>query len=157
VVTCTATDASGNQTSCEFIVTVTNSPPTVSSNDTTVFICEPTQICRPVFSGDPDNNLVQVLANGQPVAPGVGQFCFFADTAGTYTFTCIAVDACDEQSAPDHQFVVVTVNQPPILTRSGPNLLRSRPQAPVFPNVTAEPTAIPGSNINKPQDRKEEK
>ncbi len=124
---CTVTDAAGNEGFCNFTVTVTNAAPTVSSNDTAVFICEPTSICRPVFSSDPDNNLKSVFCDGQPVAPGVGQFCFLADTAGTYTFTCIAVDACGVQSAPDFQFVVVTVNQPPILTRSGPNLL-ARPQ-----------------------------
>ncbi len=97
-----------------------NRPPTVTSNDTTYFQCDPApfQICRPVFFGDPDGNLDKVLCDGQPlipVGPGEGQFCFMADTAGIYTFVCIAYDLCGDSTI-DSQFVrVVRDEQPPAI------------------------------------------
>lgn len=118
-ITIIATDGCGAKDTCSttFPITV-NTPPSVALRDTTVFSCQPQQICIPVTCSDIDGNLVNCQAAGsKPGTYSAGQFCFTPDTAGVYTVTGTATDVCG-QIAQKTVKVTVVLNRAPVVALS---------------------------------------
>ena len=90
----TATDSTGQSGTCTAVFTVgMNLPPVVNAGpDTTVHLCQPSQICLPVSVSDPDNAVVAVTATQGAYANG--HLCFTPYAAGRYEITVTAVDEC---------------------------------------------------------------
>jgi len=108
------TDACGQSDRDTMVVTVgLNSSPAVSLGaDQTLFACAPAQICLPVASSDPDNNLSAVTLVSGPGTLVGNQVCFTPTGTGTYQFIVRATDACgavDEDTA----LVYYTLNSAP--------------------------------------------
>jgi len=82
-------------------------------NDTSFFLCEPDQVCRPVAVA-PSGANVSVFPTG---AYANGEVCFFADTAGHYVFTVVAATECD--TATCNFAVDVVLNSIPIAVDPG--------------------------------------
>ncbi|MFH1374926.1 MAG: hypothetical protein ABII79_14170, partial [bacterium] len=100
-------------------ITITyNVPPVVTcSGDTSIFLCELSEICIPGFScSDVDDNLVSCDVSLGTLSGDT--VCFTPTGAGVYTITLIATDslgAADTCTAN----VTVTVNSPPVATCPG--------------------------------------
>ncbi len=119
-VTIRCTDACGQY--CEKTFTVTfwvNSAPTcIVPHDTTVFLCEPTQICLPVSCADIDNNLKAnqptLLSDKGTIANGY--WCYTPGiTNEDLTVSIKCEDTCGQSS--QCSFVVrVRINRPPVCT-----------------------------------------
>ena len=119
-VTIRCTDACGQY--CEKTFTVTfwvNSAPTcIAPHDTTVFLCEPTQICLPVSCADIDNNLKAnqptLLSDKGTIANGY--WCYTPGTSNEdLTVSIKCEDTCGQSS--QCSFVVrVRINRPPVCT-----------------------------------------
>ncbi|MCH7877925.1 MAG: hypothetical protein IH914_01235, partial [candidate division Zixibacteria bacterium] len=78
--------------------------------DTSIFLCAPAEICRPV-GVLPDGANVTILPAGRYQA---GMVCFDADTTGRYVITALAQTACGNDSC---TFTVdVTINSAPFVT-----------------------------------------
>ncbi len=111
----TATDSCGLTATDSITVAVTlNDAPIVSlADDTTLFLCSPTELCFPATCADPNANLAtcELLAGAGVLAND--QICFTADTAGVYTIIVQATDSC---GASDTDTLVITVelNSPPV-------------------------------------------
>lgn len=136
---CKATDACDSMAvDTQFVTVLLNRPPFVRSNDTAIFLCRPDDICRPVFSSDPDGNLAAVFCDGVPVEPGIGQFCFAADTSGTYRFICTAIDRC-ELIAVDTQYVRVRLNRPPTVVSNDTTIFLCQPGEICRPVFSSDP------------------
>ena len=76
--------------------------------DTSLFLCEASQVCRPV-SVSQSGAVVAVTPIGSYAA---GQVCFDADTVGHYVLTVVAESDCGADTC---SFVVdITLNSPPI-------------------------------------------
>jgi hypothetical protein len=137
-VTITATDPCGESGVCQadFIMWV-NAPPTVSVNDSTVFLCDELPICIPINCADPDGDLETCDAEGS--ASGfysASAFCFVADTPGVYTVTGFATDACG--SAAEQTAVIdVRFDTPPDVQIIGNDLISTDPGAVVCFDYTA--------------------
>ena len=114
-ITLTATDACGQQVTCQTKVTVTlNSPPVVGCHsDTSMFVCSLSQICLDDFTAtDPNNNLKTVTVTGGILT---GNTVCFTPVAGVNTIRVIAEDSCGAKDTCETK-VTVTLNQPPTLT-----------------------------------------
>ncbi len=112
VFTLQAIDACGAQMTSTATVHVTvNSAPSIAfSNDTTVSLCSPQQICLPYTVNDPNGmgGLIESMVSGSgTIDTAANQICFTPTTAGTYTFIAKVKDSC---LASDRDTVVVTVN-----------------------------------------------
>jgi len=83
------------------------SPELTCPNDTAVFICGPSEICRPL-AVDPADAEVTVSPIGTFSA---GQVCFPADTSGHYVLTVIASSTCGKDTC--DIVVDVTFNSAP--------------------------------------------
>ncbi|HPM36730.1 MAG TPA: T9SS type A sorting domain-containing protein [candidate division Zixibacteria bacterium] len=110
------TDACGQTDRDTITVTIgVNSPPVVSLGaDQTLFGCTPAEICLPVASSDPDNNLASVNLISSPGTLVGNQVCFTPTGTGSYLFIVRATDAC---GATDYDTAVVnyTLNSPPVV------------------------------------------
>jgi hypothetical protein len=111
-ITLIATDECGLTDTCETLVTVKlNTPPTAECpNDTTLYVCDLSQVCISGFVGaDPDDNITSTTAS-----PGTlnGTMVCFTPVAGLNTIRFIVTDACGKA---DTCFTDVTVvlNSPP--------------------------------------------
>ncbi len=110
-----ATDACGLTDFDTSVVTVTMNQPPVATlgNDSTLFLCAPTQICISAVCSDIDNNLSQCqLVSGAGTFSG-NSICFTPPTSGVYTLVLKATDACGATDY-DTAVVTVTMNQPPV-------------------------------------------
>jgi hypothetical protein len=137
-VTITATDPCGENSTCQSDFTMwINAPPTVSVRDTTVFLCDELPICIPVNCADPDGDLVTCNAEGSKAGTySDGAFCFLADTAGIYTVTAFATDACGTP-AERTAAVEVRLDNPPDVQIIGNTLIDADPGSVVCFNYTA--------------------
>ncbi|MBU0985327.1 MAG: T9SS type A sorting domain-containing protein, partial [candidate division Zixibacteria bacterium] len=82
-----------------------NSAPTISNlQDTSVYLCFPTQICVPVDIADIDDNLASVSVSRGTYADG--QICILPYNQGGYEIVVTAVDECGLQAV---DTVVITV------------------------------------------------
>ncbi len=104
-----ATDACGAKGTDTINVTVDygNSVAVTCPSDTTVFLCGPSQVCRPVTI--PVDSSVVVSPTGTYSA---GQICFDADTAGHYVIKIAAYSDCGSDSC--SLVVDVVMNSNPI-------------------------------------------
>ncbi|MCD6163420.1 MAG: VWA domain-containing protein [candidate division Zixibacteria bacterium] len=111
-ITFTVIDACGDSAECSTDVTVSlNSPPQVSCpNDTSLFVCDLSEICLPGFTvSDNDDNI-----NSIDVSLGTydnGTVCF-TPAAGLNTITLTAVDECGDSVVCETD-VNITLNSPP--------------------------------------------
>ncbi|MBN2226771.1 MAG: T9SS type A sorting domain-containing protein [candidate division Zixibacteria bacterium] len=100
--------------SCQFLANVTmNAPPVVTAEDSTVFLCELTDICFPITVSDIDMNVVDTSLIGNGTLSG-RYVCFTPTEAGEYEFIISAVDACNAEAA-DTVVITVVENTPPTL------------------------------------------
>jgi hypothetical protein len=97
----------------EIVVSVDlgNAPAVISIADSSVFLCDPAQICFPVSITDLDNDIVNIEIIG-PGSYGNGYLCFMASEAGLYQIIIRATDACG-MSDEDTTAITVTLNRPP--------------------------------------------
>jgi VWFA-related protein len=83
-----------------------------AGRDSTLFLCEPTQICWPASCSDPDGNLSScALVSGIGSYNG-GNICFTPSASGTYTFILEATDSCAVKDR-DTAIINVTINSAP--------------------------------------------
>jgi len=135
IVTLTATDACGNQSSCVTeVVVVLNSPPELVAYDSKMYLCQLQDICFTVEGSDPDGDSLVIR---QWEGPGgftqldriSGQTCFTpqqSDSA-TYVFVYCVDDSCSLKSPcadgkncppcdePDTIRITVILNRPPVV------------------------------------------
>ncbi len=105
-------------TSCEFSVNVTlNSPPLVMAPpDTSIFICEPQEICIPVGVTDMDGNIENTFITRDGFYnPDLGRVCFTPTVSGTYPIVVHAVDSCGAEDT-DSVNVAVIINAKPVVS-----------------------------------------
>ena len=102
---------------CSFTVQIqTNSKPLVIlPQDTSLFLCEPTQLCFPVGINDLDDNVVEITVDGAVYDDYRGTVCLTPDTSGVYAVTVTATDECGAADT-DVLYVTVDINDAPILT-----------------------------------------
>ncbi|MBN2226175.1 MAG: T9SS type A sorting domain-containing protein, partial [candidate division Zixibacteria bacterium] len=106
-----ATDACGAFDEDTVMVTVTRGYPVAVTcpEDTSIFFCGPSQVCRPVDIPVDTNVIVSPIGS---YSPATGKVCFDADTAGHYVITVQANSDCGSANC---QFVVdVVMNSNPI-------------------------------------------
>jgi len=110
-----ATDACGAVDRDTINITVDlGTPVTVSCPaDTSLFLCDPVEICRPVTVSDPGAS-VDVSPVGYYSG---GQVCFTPDTSGHYVLTVEATAACGGQSC--EVVVDVVLNSNPVADNPG--------------------------------------
>ncbi|MBU0983291.1 MAG: PRC-barrel domain-containing protein, partial [candidate division Zixibacteria bacterium] len=110
----TATDECGATDSDTAYVTVTlNEAPIVAlGDDTTVSLCEPSEIC--LTAAVTDANLAYVSTMGGLYDSTAGTLCFTADTSGTYVVAIFATDDC-ELTVADTAVVTVSINSAPTI------------------------------------------
>ncbi len=105
------------------VITVTyNSPPVATCpGDTSIFLCELSEICIPGFScSDVDGNLASCVSSiGTLVGDTV---CFTPTGVGVYTITLIATDSLGVADTCATN-VTVTVNSPPVASCPGDTAL----------------------------------
>lgn len=94
-----ATDACGLTDRDTIIVTVTaNGAPTIAfGNDTSIFLCQPTQVCMSYSVSDPNGlgKLTEVQVSGFGSIDTLNnKVCFTPSTAGIYDFIVSVTDSC---------------------------------------------------------------
>ena len=106
-----------------------NTAPQVVEYDSTVYLCDPQEICFDVTASDPDGGVITITQTG-----GAGSFTQLTDTSGqtcflppavdsaTYIFTYCASDGCDADGdgSPECAEYTITItvllDKPPVLT-----------------------------------------
>jgi len=132
-ITYIVTDACGAADTCETIITLNNNqPPTVNCpNDTTIFVCDYSEICLPGFIySDPNDNIETVEIIGCEIFEDT--VCFTPD-GPTKTITLIVTDEC---GAADTCMTNVNI------------VLNSPPVAEIFGCSISEWNKIPGPLLN---------
>jgi FlgD Ig-like domain len=124
-------DKCGGDTACIHDSVTVNSPPSIVTQDTTVYLCNPEQVCINVQARDPDSDSLSIWRVSGPgnfvrVSNDAGWTCFTpanVDSA-TYTFVYCVVDSCSPyfgqpecaaDCATDTVLVTVIRNKPPVL------------------------------------------
>jgi len=141
----TVTDSCGNSAADTAIVDIAlNQPPTVAMNDTTVYLCEPTDICIPVLISDPENAIDSVVVDAPAHYDAVnGVVCLPVDAGGSYPVAVAVYDHCGETAAASAMITVV-LDSPPQVTCPEPGVLHL-----CAPDSISVPLAISpgGANI----------
>ena len=101
----------GPSTSCEERDPDENPTPC----DTTVFLCDPGEVCVPFKSSDPDNNLDLCRIVSGPGALVNGSWCFDATESGTYFVTIECIDSCGA-SCQQTLCATVVIDEVPVVT-----------------------------------------
>ena len=130
-------DGCSSDTALVYDTLVLNSPPQVSCQDTTVYLCQTEDICFDVYGHDPDGDSMQIymlegLGTFNMTTDSSGQACFFPANidSATYQFVFRATDSCQlgtggnalsslPQCCQDTVLVTVIINQPPQITPPG--------------------------------------
>ncbi len=99
----------------DFTVTLNSPPVAPPVGNSTLFLCNLSQICVNFSCTDPDGNLASSTVNGQPLIGG--QFCF-TPVAGNNPLTFICVDSCGAADTVQTN-VNVILNAPPVATCPG--------------------------------------
>jgi hypothetical protein len=133
---------------CSFTVNAQfNSPPALDAgNDTTLTICDFTEVCLPFTASDPDNNIVDISSSIGTVQDG--KVCFTPDALTTYQVIITTTDACNEVAV---DTVNVTIKSGGVVaiicpegihkdTLCGPDTIRI--SAPITPD-NAQVTVLP--------------
>ncbi len=115
-VSMTVTDDCQISASDEIVVTIDlgHAPVVISSPDSSVFLCDPVQVCFPVSVTDLDNNIAKIDVIGAGTYSN-GYVCFAANLPGIYQFFIKATDACGATDI-DSTTITVTLNRPPSIT-----------------------------------------
>ena len=107
-ITVTASTPCGDYSYAFTVDVICNTAPLVIlPQDTSLIVCSPQDICLPIGITDVDNNLGDVSMTIGTYDAILNQFCFTADTAGTYLIGVTATDTC---GAVDYDEIYVTVN-----------------------------------------------
>ncbi|MEA3297704.1 MAG: hypothetical protein U9R56_07565, partial [candidate division Zixibacteria bacterium] len=111
-----------NTYTCEFTVTVNCNiaPLVILPPDTSVLLCNTSDVCIPIGISDANNNLdldsVEISGpDGVVFNSGTGQICFPAGATDIYTLIATATDDCGIQDSDTIQ-VSVTLNEIPTVT-----------------------------------------
>ena len=92
-----------------------NRPPVCEvPNDTTIFLCEPREVCLPAGATDPDNNLASCGLMGK--SPGTydkGQWCYTPQGNETVDVAFACVDSCGAKCEKTFH-VTFMLNRPPV-------------------------------------------
>ncbi len=111
--TITCTDDAGAQCSGTFTVTVQmNQAPTCNVRDTSVFLCEPGQVCIPVSGTDPEGGAVTCTKTSGPGTLTNGVWCYNATTDASFSVTFQCTDACGT-SCQTTIYVTININVSP--------------------------------------------
>ncbi len=110
-ITAVVADSCGakDTTTLTYNVTLNGAPTITLANDTTIFLCAPTQICRSYAVSDPNgtSKLTEVLVSGfGAIDTAANTVCFTPSASGTYQIVTSVTDSC---GAYDLDTVVVTV------------------------------------------------
>ncbi|MFQ5452946.1 MAG: hypothetical protein ACE5D6_02015, partial [Candidatus Zixiibacteriota bacterium] len=102
--------------SCQFTVTIecNTAPLVIFPPDTSIAICQVSEVCIPVGINDPDNNLDSVVVVGGTYDPISSQVCFATDSTGTYVIQLWAYDACLAEDF-DEIIVDISLNSAPYI------------------------------------------
>lgn len=94
-----------------------NSPPVANAGGTrtSIFLCEPQELCWPAGCTDPDGNLVDCALVEGPGAFDGNQICFTPTATGEYVFVLEATDACGLTDR-DTVYFPVFINSGPVCT-----------------------------------------
>ncbi len=108
------------------VVTLNSAPIVTLPADTSLFLCEPQQLCFPFEVTDIDNNLadITVLPEGFEITDG--DICFFADELGVHEVILTATDSCGVSDA-DTFMVTVAINEPPAILVGDTTLFSCEP------------------------------
>jgi len=123
-------DDCGGDTAVITDYALVNEPPVLVTNDSTVFLCEPQEICFDVIASDPEGGAVAIyevdeVGQFTQVTDSSGRTCFMPETvdSAVYTFFYCLVDECPiEEKAvtppciSDSVIVTVIINRPPYFT-----------------------------------------
>jgi hypothetical protein len=121
--------------SCMFTVDVTmNSAPLVMMPpDTSLFVCELSEICLPVGIGDADDNIQSVAVTpGGTYDPVTGRVCFTPEESGDHRIVVKAIDECGVEGA-DSIDVHVVRNTAPTVSGLNPSFDLCEPEEICFP------------------------
>ena len=90
------------------VVVRLNRPPVVSVSDTTLYLCQPKDVCLPVQLSDADLNIRSVTVNRGKYANG--SVCFIPYSQGVYPIIVTVTDSCGVIAA-DTAMVTVNTDQ----------------------------------------------
>jgi hypothetical protein len=114
-VTIRCTDACGAFCEKSFQITVRiNSQPTCATpNDTTIFLCDPAQVCLPYSGTDVDGNMFQCFVVDKEGKTTGGNWCRFIGASEKWSLTFHCEDSCGAfcERVVSVNFVI---NQPPV-------------------------------------------
>jgi len=113
----TATDSCGisDIDSTNLYIDINQNPTVSFANDTSVFLCEPVEVCLPVEIDDYDNNIsnITVSPSGTYNSDN-GTVCIMAEIAGEFQIIVTATDSCGAIGV-DTALVTVSLNAPPVV------------------------------------------
>jgi len=114
--TVAATDECGKSDTCSFSITVyLNQAPEITIRDTSVFLCEPSDICIPVTIDDDDGNIVEVTVENGSYDSQTGMACLTGISAsGTYAVNVTVRDECGATTSAQG-LIVVSMNSAPVV------------------------------------------
>ncbi|PWB74943.1 hypothetical protein C3F09_03140 [candidate division GN15 bacterium] len=90
-----------------------NRPPSVTVADTTLYLCQPREVCLPVQLTDPDGNIKSVTVNRGKYANGA--VCFIPYSQGIYPVIVTVTDTCGAVAV-DTANVTVQTDQSIVIT-----------------------------------------
>ncbi|MEZ5358668.1 MAG: FlgD immunoglobulin-like domain containing protein [Candidatus Zixiibacteriota bacterium] len=124
---------------CNFCVAVTfDAPPTIVVTDSSVYLCELTQVCIPYTVEDPDGNLVSVTVFPDMYDVVDGQICFTPSVEGLFEFLVTATDECGNTDI-DTGSVMIGLNQAPEIAIDDTTLFLCEPTDVCIPIVFSDP------------------
>ncbi len=95
-----------------------NSPPVVIAPDTSLFVCDLSEVCFEVSTYDPDPNDVltlELVSGPGSLDPQTGEICFTPAAEGDYEFVVKVTDLCNEYDY-DTATVSIVLNSDPNIT-----------------------------------------
>lgn len=109
-------DSCGASDRDTIIITIDlNAAPVASAgSDQTIFQCNPAQICLPISSSDPENNITSVVLVNSPGTIVGNQICFTPTGTLNYEFVIKVTDACGLTDE-DTVFLFYTLNSAPLV------------------------------------------
>ena len=99
----------------EFNVTVhcNTEPLVILPQDTSIFLCNPGEICLPVGIKDFDGNLDSVIVVGAEYNKDFSTLCFTPEANGEYFISVTVIDSCGATDY-DEIYLNVEINEPPV-------------------------------------------
>jgi len=112
-----AVDSVGNADTCVQLILVVDTIPPVCSvpNDTTIYFCEPAEVCLPVSATDDCDTNVFCQITAGPGSLAGGNWCYTPTGSEVVTVTIECQDDCDN-TCEESFTVTFEVNSPPVAT-----------------------------------------